>query len=329
MLIVSGITGAPLRYRGYLPQEALAAVGVHADLHMYRDAMVPRRARAADAVVLYRVPATEQILDLVEMIRTRPDPVPVLFDVDDLIFDPGLRPELDPMLTKVPGLDLDLYWQGIRRYRTTLEAADAYIGSTEMLCDQVTELTGMPTHRFFNGVGRQSPGPPTSSCTDRASPARCASGTSPAPIRTTRIGPSSSRPSPRCSVSDRTPSCGSVACWTTPTVLAPFSGRIRRLPLKPWHQLPAVLRDLDINLAPLEPGKTFNEAKSAIKWLEAALTRTPTVASPSLPFREAIEHGTRACWPRPSTTGGTCCSTDRRRAAPRIGSGTPHGSRPC
>ena len=52
-----------------------------------------------------------------------------------------------------------------------------------------------------------------------------------------------------------------------------------------------MLRDLDGNLAPLEPGRTFNEAKSAIKWLEAALTRTPTVASPSAPFQEVIEHG--------------------------------------
>ena len=32
VLIVSGIVGAPLRYRGYLPQEALGSVGVHADL---------------------------------------------------------------------------------------------------------------------------------------------------------------------------------------------------------------------------------------------------------------------------------------------------------
>jgi hypothetical protein len=53
--------------------------------------------------------------------------------------------------------------------------------------------------------------------------------------------------------------------------------------------VPGVLRDLDVNLAPLAGDKIFNEAKSAIKWLEAALTRTPTVASASEPFREAID----------------------------------------
>src|SRR5262249_37706389 len=44
-------------------------------------------------------------------------------------------------------------------------------------------------------------------------------------------------------------------------------------------------------LAPLEPDSRFNEAKSAIKWLEAALVATPTIASATEPFRDAIEQG--------------------------------------
>jgi hypothetical protein len=58
-----------------------------------------------------------------------------------------------------------------------------------------------------------------------------------------------------------------------------------------WHELPARLRDVDVNLAPLVPGSIFNEAKSAIKWLEAALVETPTVATPTAPFVEAIDAG--------------------------------------
>ena len=46
-----------------------------------------------------------------------------------------------------------------------------------------------------------------------------------------------------------------------------------------------------MNLAQLAPGSRFNEAKSAIKWLEAALVATPTVATPTTPFREAIDDG--------------------------------------
>lgn len=291
VLIASGITGAPLRYRGHLPREALSTVGVQADLLMYRDVQVFHKAQEADAVILYRVPATEQILDLVQMIRHRPAPVPILFDVDDLIFDPGLRAELDPMLGKVAGLDLELYWQGIRRYRTTLEAADAYIGSTDMLCEQVRGLTGMPVHRWSNGVSREM-----ARLADRELHRKRRSG----PVRLGYLSGTNTHnddwafvePAIREVLRGRP----DVQLWIgglleLSPALEGFSARVRRLPLKPWNQLPAVLRDLDINLAPLEPGKVFNEAKSSIKWLEAALTRTPTVASPSQPFRESIEHG--------------------------------------
>ncbi len=291
VLIASGITGAPLRYRGHLPREALSTVGVQADVHMYRDVQVFHDAREADAVVLYRVPATEQILDLIDMIRRRPEPVPILFDVDDLIFDPGLRAELDPMLEKVAGLDLELYWQGIRRYRTTLEAADAYIGSTDMLCDQVSRLTGMPVHRWSNGVSREM-----ARISDRELHRKRRAG----PVRIGYLSGTNTHNEDWAfvepAIREVLRSRPDVQLWIggllePSPALAEFSGRIRRLPLKPWSQLPAVLRDLDINLAPLEPGKVFNEAKSSIKWLEAALTRTPTVASQSQPFRESIEHG--------------------------------------
>ncbi|MFP5327405.1 MAG: glycosyltransferase, partial [Acidimicrobiia bacterium] len=75
------------------------------------------------------------------------------------------------------------------------------------------------------------------------------------------------------------------------SALGEFGPRVRRIPFTAWQQLPEVLRDLDVNLAPLAPNSRFNEAKSAIKWLEAALCETPTVASPTQPFREVIDHG--------------------------------------
>ncbi|MBK8418332.1 glycosyltransferase [Candidatus Villigracilis saccharophilus] len=46
----------------------------------------------------------------------------------------------------------------------------------------------------------------------------------------------------------------------------------------------------DINIAPLEINR-FCEAKSELKYFEAALVRVPTVASPTQPFKNAIQHG--------------------------------------
>jgi glycosyltransferase involved in cell wall biosynthesis/GT2 family glycosyltransferase/SAM-dependent methyltransferase len=61
--------------------------------------------------------------------------------------------------------------------------------------------------------------------------------------------------------------------------------------LVPVEQLPDELARFDICIAPLEVGLPFCEAKSELKFFEAALVDVPTVASPTEPFRRAIRHG--------------------------------------
>jgi glycosyltransferase involved in cell wall biosynthesis/SAM-dependent methyltransferase len=56
-------------------------------------------------------------------------------------------------------------------------------------------------------------------------------------------------------------------------------------------QLPEKMARFDVNIAPLEVGNEFCEAKSELKYFEAALVDVPTVASPTGPFRHAIENG--------------------------------------
>jgi len=55
--------------------------------------------------------------------------------------------------------------------------------------------------------------------------------------------------------------------------------------------LPEELARFDINLAPLETGNRFCEAKSELKYFEAALAGVCTVASPTGPFQRAILNG--------------------------------------
>jgi GT2 family glycosyltransferase/glycosyltransferase involved in cell wall biosynthesis/SAM-dependent methyltransferase len=62
-------------------------------------------------------------------------------------------------------------------------------------------------------------------------------------------------------------------------------------PLQKLVDLPNELARFDINLAPLEFGNPFCEAKSELKFFEAALVNVPTVASPTGPLRRAIQHG--------------------------------------
>jgi glycosyltransferase involved in cell wall biosynthesis len=288
VLFMCGIEGAPLRYRAHLPAEALALHGVQSDVLHYRDPRVDRAAEAADAVVVYRVPATKQVLALLERVRDR-SAVPLLFDVDDLIFDPDVASEI-PALRILPPSESELWLEGVRRYRTTMEACDAYIGSTAALCRHAAEVTGLPTERFDNGVGliasRLSDLELARPRTEGLVRLGYFSGTDTHDEDWAYLEPAIA------DVLKRHPNVEVQLVGFVPPspALDTFSDRVMRVPLQPWTRLPAVLRDIDVNLAPLDPGSRFNEAKSAIKWLEAALTATPTAASPTEPFREAIVH---------------------------------------
>jgi GT2 family glycosyltransferase/glycosyltransferase involved in cell wall biosynthesis len=57
------------------------------------------------------------------------------------------------------------------------------------------------------------------------------------------------------------------------------------------EHLPAEMARFDVNLAPLEVGNPFCEAKSELKFFEAALVDVVTVASPTGPLRRAIRDG--------------------------------------
>lgn len=75
-----------------------------------------------------------------------------------------------------------------------------------------------------------------------------------------------------------------------PEDLAPFKEQIVTHDYVNWDELPELIREVDINLAPLTQ-TIFNEAKSEIKWLEAALVKIPTVASKLGSFAEMIQDG--------------------------------------
>jgi glycosyltransferase involved in cell wall biosynthesis len=288
VLFLCGIVGAPLRYRAWLPAEGLGFLGIESEVRHYRDADAAEQARSSDAVVVYRVPATEQVLGLIADLRGAG--IPVFFDVDDLIFDPNLAPEI-PALAILPPAEAELWLQGVRRYRMTMDACDAFIGSTAALCRHAQEVTGLPVERFDNGVGL---------LLARLSDEALRRPREPGPLRIGYLSGSNTHDHDwyfvEAAVAEVLDRHADLQLWLVGHVPASdvvdrFASRVVRRPIVPWRELPGLLRHLDLNLAPLAPGSRFNEAKSSIKWLEAGLTGTPTIASPTEPFREVVQHG--------------------------------------
>ncbi|MDO5722974.1 MAG: glycosyltransferase [Flaviflexus sp.] len=289
VLIITGIQGAPLRYRAHLPAEALALAHIHTSIRHYRDPGLAEAAKRADAIIVYRAPATRYLLDVLAAVAASPRTVPIIGDADDLIFDPLIEPELDN-LSSLSGEERREWREGVERYRTTFEHCDYFLGSTPAITREAARLMGLPGQTFANGV---------SGLLARAGEAAMARERTPGPVRLGFFSGTTTHDADWASIEpaiiEVLAAREDVELWLGGYVepgpaLAAYAGRIRRLEFMDWLALPGVLRDVDICLAPLTD-TSFNEAKSAIKWLEAALAGTPTVASPTEPFRAAITHG--------------------------------------
>lgn len=287
VLFVFGMEGAPLRYRVQLPAEALALFGITSQVCYYSDPQLESFAEQADVVILYRVLATERLLACIKSWGERR--MPVLYDLDDLVFDPEEALKI-PAMSALPPKRAKWWRQYVSYYRTAMQACDGFIGSTEPLCEHARKLLGIPTMRFPNGVGQR-----LARLADLALKQPKSEGG-------LRIGYLSGSLSHDLDWAYIEPALLSVLdqfrdaeLWLIGSIsqtanLKKLGERVTRIPMQPWQYLPGIIRQLDVNLAPLTPDNRFNEAKSAIKWLEAALVCTPTLASSTQPFREAIQH---------------------------------------
>jgi glycosyltransferase involved in cell wall biosynthesis len=211
--------------------------------------------------------------------------------VDDLVFSPCASVSRAPRPRGGAWIRRLLRWEA-EAYRRGILRADAVLASTETLARQAAVM-GRPARVVRNAFSLEmlirsravAPGRRT------GRPDRVvlgyASGTRTHDRDVERIA------APLRRVLDRHPN---VDLWLVGPVrpgpaLRALGSRIRRLPRVPWRELPPLLARFDVNLAPLVLSDPFCRAKSEIKYVEAALVRVPTVASPTEAYRRAIRPG--------------------------------------
>jgi len=128
--------GTTFEYRVLQKQEQLALYGVQSTVQqemsygLSYSAETLREALAHDLLCLYRVAYSPFVEELIRQARARH--IPVIFDIDDLVFDPEVVN--DP----VKGLPHDQaahYYEGSWHYRQTLLACDYIVAATEYLAD--------------------------------------------------------------------------------------------------------------------------------------------------------------------------------------------------
>ncbi len=295
VLFLAGVDGAPLRYRVWHLVERLALRGVRSEVLHHSDARARAAAEVADCIVLARAPFAATVAAVVANARRRG--VPVVFSADDLVFSEA---DCDAAALSDPREEIarGFRWT-LDAYGRSLAASDAFLGSTEELVDTARSL-GVPGLLVRNGLGRA-----LLERLDAARHARVVRDDDPARrgAEGLRIGfltgtdthdrDLASIAAPLQGVLHRLPDARLVVAGpaTLPAQLAESRERIERLPLLPWSEFPRHLAGLDVCVVPLERPNRFNEAKSEVKFLEAALAGVAVVASPTLAFRTAIRDG--------------------------------------
>jgi len=294
MLVLCGIEGAPLRYRAFHLAQAHRALGGTATCLHYRDPRCLDAVRRHRLVLMYRVPWSNYVRDCIEAARAAG--AIVVFSVDDLIFDPTLRDRI-PAIKILPPSDAELWMEGVQRYQVMTQVCPVFIGSTPALVAAADKL-GLHSFLVPNTLGAEVAllSQAALNASRHARAERQRSGVC-------RIGYLSGSLTHDHDWAVVEPAVGrilerhaNVELWLVgPLKLSgtidPRHPRLKRLGFRPYQELPRLMTELDLVLAPLEPDLEFSEAKSAVKWLESSAVGLPMVASPTEPFRAVIEDG--------------------------------------
>lgn len=301
VLIVSGGEGDTQRYRCFHQQEQLMLNDVKCTVKHFSNSQLLEDVADYRVIIMHRVPHTDLIEAVINraheaggarssaVVEARSSAV-VIFDTDDLIFEPELTSWVDG-LSVLPPDEVELYHDGVRRYRRTLELCDCVLTSTEFIADLVRQR-GKRAYVNSNSLSLE-----LIKISEEAHRRRTkhedrliigyASGTR------THNKDFQEAAEALVRVMDRYPELELciVGYLDMPPEFEHLQDRIRRIPFIPWRELPSVISTFDINLAPLEMGNPYCRAKSELKYSEAAIVGAPTIASRIDAFVHAIEHG--------------------------------------
>ena len=245
------------------------------------------QARNASHIIIYRAPWSYQLQFLCDTAKR--DKKPVYFDIDDLVFDTVYTDQL----SYTQGLsekDKGNYDAGVKNYGKMLAACDGAITSTFQLKEELlkykdkvllnrnrasSDLIEISSH-FIKDYSQQD--------------------------SKVKIGYFSGSISHNENFELIKPAIQSllavyknmelhiVGHLDIPEDMKPYQQQIVVHDYVDWKDLPQLISQVDINLAPLVDS-VFNRAKSEIKWMEAALVKVSTVASHIGAFSDMVKDG--------------------------------------
>jgi glycosyltransferase involved in cell wall biosynthesis len=281
------------RYRGFNPTQALRdhSTTVSASYFFYSDLqIIDNLAEWADTLVVVRAPYDERLDAVYRQFHNVGKRV--FFDIDDLVFDRRFITLVASSLeNELQEGELNQWSAFINNTGFALGLADEVITTNTYLAARISEVVDLPVHvvpNTFNAsqhhaseAVRHVKKPETSGLrvgyfSGSHSHSLDFDGVADALRRYLEGSPQSS--------------LTIVGHLDVPETLQSVSSRITRLPFMDFLDMQGVLAKVDLNIVPLQ-SSPFTFCKSELKYFEAALVHTPTLASRTPVFESAITEG--------------------------------------
>ncbi len=264
----------PSRYRVSHQREQLESNGIRTG-EVFYEQLTEELEKYYRAFVFFRCPITEEVENFIK--RAKYNNKTVFYDIDDLVFDKEYTKTIK-YLDTISKKELDTYYDGVKRMGDTLKLCDYATTTTETLSK---ELKKYVKEVFVNkNVASEKmlelslEAIEESKKDDNKVVLGYLSGSITHNPDFELIVP----PITKIMEKYEFVYLKIVGYLDIPEELKKYQDRIMVEPFKNWTNLPKIISDMDINLAPLEDS-LFNRAKSENKWTEAALVKVPTIAS--------------------------------------------------
>lgn len=298
--LAENTASSTFRYRAYNMVQLLNNTGEHAGALFFLDdaGHATEIATACTAMVVSRTRYDTRLQQFMDAARAAGKPV--IFDLDDLLFDTAkialiIQSQGQSLLDDAPWH----FWYGVvARMADAVKQCDGVIVTTSELARQLSSTFTMPNFVLPNFINQEQVAVSQALLAKKNEVWR-----SHPPLQTSiRLGYFSGSPSHNADMA-LTHDALSTLMQEDPRVILTLAGpvdasvlqsrfpnRVSVVPFMDYLALQEAIAQVDINLIPLQSNE-FTQCKSALKYFEAALVGTPSIASDWAELNSTIQSG--------------------------------------